>query len=113
MDVMQTQGEKTTSVLEADAAHIATDAARIAIDEAFSIMKEKGVLVEEDSGVNEDAGETEDAGMTEDAGATEDSDVTEDSTSEVKRLKVTLIRCNYTPQRCFLFSSVSAFFIVS
>lgn len=93
MDVMQTQGDKTTSVLEDEAAHIATDAARIAIDEAFSIMKEKGAPVEEDSGMNEDAGETDDAG------ATEDSDASENSTSDMKRLKVTLIRCNYTPER--------------
>lgn len=82
MDVVQSQGEKTNDMLEKEATHIASDAARMAIDEAFSIMKEKGAPVEEESSVAGDAGETEDSG------------VTEDSTSDVKRLKVTLIRCN-------------------
>ncbi|KAG6426926.1 hypothetical protein SASPL_111165 [Salvia splendens] len=63
LDAMQTQGDKTNSLLEdeaaraskleGEAAHIASDAARIAIDEAFSIMKERGVPIEEGLGRTE------------------------------------------------------------
>ncbi|KAG6429116.1 hypothetical protein SASPL_107155 [Salvia splendens] len=65
LDVMQSQGDKTNSLLEDEAArasklegqaaHIASDAARIAIDEAFSIMKERGVPVEEGLGMTKDS----------------------------------------------------------
>lgn len=94
LDVMQSQSDRTnsllegeaarTSLLEGEAAHIASDAARIAIDEAFSIMKEKGVPVEEDLGM------------------------TGESTSEVERLKVTIIRI-YILYKCFLFSLIQHF----
>lgn len=78
LDVMKTQGDKTNTLLEeeaarsslreVEAAHIASDAARIAIDETLSIIKEKGVTIEEDSGMNDDS-----------------------TTSDVELLKVTII----------------------
>lgn len=65
LEVMKSQGDKTNTLLEEEAArsslreeeaaHIASDAARIAIDETLSIMKEKGVTIGDDSGMTEDS----------------------------------------------------------
>lgn len=78
LDVVKSQGDKTNTLLEEEAArsslreeeaaHIASDAARIAIDETLSIIKERGVTIEEDSGTNDDS-----------------------TTSDVELLKVTII----------------------